>query len=162
VHIFSGNETSLTDYGPLLNADGSKPFEFKVVGVKQGDFLCSLKGVNDRNAAEALKGTRLYIPASSLPELPEDEFYFKDLIGLTVLDAKGTILGIVKNVDTFANNDALDIEFIHTGIEPLPKPQNEFILFTKQNVPEVNMTAKTLIVELPHGVFNEPQPDEEK
>lgn len=156
VHIFSGEEEALLDYGPLYNVDGSRSFEFTVTGVKQGDFLCTLPGVTDRNAAEALKGTKLYIPESALPETEEDEFYVKDLIGLKVLNADGVELGKVKNVDFFGVHDALDIEFIHDGHKPLEKPQTEFLLFTKQNVPEVNMTARTLIVDLPIGLLELP------
>lgn len=156
VHIFSGNEYALTDYGPLYNADRSRSFEFDVTGVKHGDFLCSLKGVNDRNAAEALKGTRLYVPADALPELDEDEFYIKDLIGLTVLDTSGTTLGKVKNVESFGHHDALEIEFSHTRTAELPRRQIEYLLFTKQNIPELNLSAGTLVVDLPHGLLDTP------
>lgn len=159
VHVFSGEESSVVDYGPLFNADGSKSYEFKVTGVKQGDFLCTLPGVTDRNAAEALKGTRLYVPADALPELDEDEFYIKDLVGLTVLGTDGTELGKVKEVSSFGAHDALEIAFIHTGEIPLEKPQTEFILFTKQNVPELSLAAGTLTVDIPVGLFENPEKD---
>lgn len=159
VHAFSGEEESLVDYGPLYTADGSQSFEFEVIGVKQGDFLCKIKGINDRNAAEALKGTRLYVPADALPELPEDEFYIKDLIGLSVLSADGTLLGKIKDVTGFGEYDALDITFTHNGHAPLEKPQNEFLLFTKINVPDVNLVAGTVTVDLPAGLFEPAEKD---
>lgn len=157
VHAFSGEEESLVDYGPLYNADGSQRFEFTVTGVKQGDFLCTLPGVTDRNAAEALKGTRLYVPASALPELDEDEFYIKDLIGLTALDSDGLMLGKIRDVAAFGGNDALEIDFVHNGHAPLPAPQSEFVLFTRQNVPDVNLTAGTITLEIPVGLFEMPE-----
>jgi 16S rRNA processing protein RimM len=161
VHAFSGDEESLTGYGLLFNADRSQSFVFKITGVKQGDFMCSVPGVTDRNAAEALKGTKLYVPASALPETDEDEFYIKDLIGLTALHLNGTVLGTVKNVDSFGAHDALEIEFIHDGQNALPNMQSEFILFTKQNVPELNLAAGTITVDLPDGIFLELKPEEE-
>jgi len=159
VHVFSGEEESLVGYGPLCNSDGTKFFDFTITGFKQGDFMCSLPGVTDRNAAEALKGTKLYVPASALPELDEDEFYIKDLIGLTALTVTGVVLGKVKDVNTFGGNDALEIDFIHDGQNPLEKPQSEFILFTRQNVPEVNLTASTVIIDIPVGLFEVPEKD---
>lgn len=153
VHVFSGEEETLTEYGPLYTQDGSKMFEFEVTGLKQGDFMCAIDGVNDRNAAEALKGTKLYIPASALPELDEDDFYVKDLIGLTALSTDGITLGKIKDVTNFGEHDALEITFIHTGTEELAVPQNEYILFTKQNVPELSLAAGTITVDVPHGLF---------
>jgi 16S rRNA processing protein RimM len=161
VHVFSGEEESLTGYGPLFNADGTKTFNFTVTGVKQGDFMCSLPDVTDRNAAEALKGTKLYVPASALPQLDEDEFYIKDLIGLTVLDPHGTTLGLIKSVDSFGKHDALEIEFTHDGHQALPSPRSEYILFTKQNVPDLNLTAGTVTVDLPDGIFLELKPEKD-
>jgi len=157
VHIFSGNEDALTEYGPLYTADRSKSFQFKVVGDKGDDFLCQLDGVTERNGAEALKGTKLYVPASALPELDEDEFYIKDLIGMTVLDPSGVTLGRVKEVSNFGAHDALEIEFSHNGVETLPRTQIEYVLFTKANVPELNLTARTMTLNLPHGLFDIPE-----
>lgn len=157
VHLFSGNEDGLSEYGPLLTADRKKSYEFQVVGDKGSDFICEVDGVTDRNAAEALKGTKLFVPASALPELDENEFYIKDLIGLTALDGAGTELGKVKDVASFGYHDALEIAFIHTGHEELDRPRLEYLLFTKENVPDLNLAAGTLTVNLPHGLFDTPE-----
>jgi 16S rRNA processing protein RimM len=159
VHVFSDNEEALSEYGPVYDATGTKTFEFTVTGIKQGDYLCTLPGVTDRNASEALKGTKLFLPNDALPETEEDEFYIKDLIGLTALHADGTTLGKIKNVTDFGAHDALEIEFVHDGHQELASPQTEFILFTKQNVPELNIAAGTLLVDVPEGLFAPAEPD---
>ena len=69
----------------------------------QGDMaIMKLKGIDDRNAAEAMKGMEIYVEEEDLPELPEDTFYIKDLIGSAVIDEKtknqvGTLKGVITN-----------------------------------------------------------------
>ena len=53
--------------------------------IRGGMVIATLEGVADRNAAEALKGLRLYVPKDALPEPDEDEFYHADLLGLEVV-----------------------------------------------------------------------------
>lgn len=162
VHVFSGQPESLTAYGPLFNADGSKSYNFTVTGAKTGaDFLCKLEGVNDRNQAEEMRGTRLFVPASALPETDEDEFYIKDLMNLTALGTNGAELGKVLNVTTIGSHDALEVEFHHDGTNPLPAPRVEYILFTKQAVPDLNLTAGTVTIDLPEDLFGEAKPEAE-
>lgn len=160
VHIFSDNEDALTEYGPVFNDDQSHVFEFTVTGDKGADFLCLVNDVRDRNGAEALRGTKLYVAASALPELDEDEFYIKDLIGLTILDQNGTVLGKIRHVEDFVHHDALDIEFIHDGTNPLESKRYEYLLFTRENVPELNLAAGTVTVNLPIGFFDKPEKTE--
>lgn len=156
VHVFSDNEDAITEYGTVYNEDQSQSFKFTVTGDKGADFLCLVNNIRDRNGAEALRGTRLFLPASALPEPDEDEFYIKDLIGLTVLNTENIMLGKVLNVADFVHHDALEIEFIHDGTNELEKKQNEFILFTRENVPELNIAAGTITVNLPIGLFDKP------
>lgn len=58
-----------------------------------------LDGISDRNAAEELRNLEVYIPESELEELPEGEYYIRNLIGCQVFDrASGRILGVVEDV----------------------------------------------------------------
>lgn len=66
--------------------------------------------IADRNAAEALRGTELTVPRSSLPPLGEGEYYHVDLIGLSVETDTGTPVGVVAAVENFGAGDILDIE----------------------------------------------------
>ena len=73
------------------------------VDVKQvkshgGDVVAQLVGVVGRDAAEALKGAAVQVPRSHFPALSDDEFYWSDLIGLTVLNLQGECLGQVHDM----------------------------------------------------------------
>jgi 16S rRNA processing protein RimM len=66
-------------------------------------------GVDDRNAAEALRGTALTVPRSALPPLPEGEYYHADLVGLPCT-AGGEEVGIAVAVENFGAGDIVEIE----------------------------------------------------
>lgn len=66
--------------------------------------------VADRNAAEALRGTELTVPRSTLPALAEGEYYHADLIGLPAVSDAGDPLGRVVLVENFGAGDVLEIE----------------------------------------------------
>ena len=73
------------------------PTLLRVVGAKEhGDgVVATLQEIDDRSAAEALKGARIFVPRSSFPTPDDDEFYWIDLIGLDVVDRQDTMLGRV-------------------------------------------------------------------
>jgi 16S rRNA processing protein RimM len=63
----------------------------------------------DRNAAEALRGTALTVPRSTLPPLAEGEYYHADLLGLPALGDDGTALGTCVAIDNFGAGDVLEV-----------------------------------------------------
>lgn len=66
--------------------------------------------VTDRNAAEALRGTALTVPRSSLPPLGEGEYYHADLLGLAVTGEDGAPIGQVVAIENFGAGDVIEIE----------------------------------------------------
>jgi 16S rRNA processing protein RimM len=66
--------------------------------------------IADRNAAEAMRGTELTVPRSSLPPLPEGEYYHADLIGLPCVSTNGEALGTVVLIENFGAGDVIEIE----------------------------------------------------
>ncbi len=66
--------------------------------------------VHDRNAAEAMRGTELTVPRSTLPPLGEGEYYHADLLGLPVISDAGEAVGSVVAIDNFGAGDVLEIE----------------------------------------------------
>ena len=100
-------------------------------------YLASVEGVNSRNAAQALKGTELWYDRDSLP-VPEDgQFYYDDLVGLTVLE-DGEAIGTVSEVSNFGASDL--IEITPKGGVPYYFP------FTDESVASVDLNAGTLSV----------------
>ncbi len=72
--------------------------------------LARIDGVNDRTAAEKLRGTELTVPRSALPPLETGEYYHFDLIGLPAVSTDGVALGMCVAVENFGAGDVLEIE----------------------------------------------------
>jgi 16S rRNA processing protein RimM len=76
----------------------------------KGGAIARFAEVADRTAAEALRGTALTVPRSSLPPLGEGEYYYADLIGLPAVSSTGEPLGHCIAVENFGAGDLLEIE----------------------------------------------------
>jgi len=76
--------------------------------------------IGDRTAAEGLRGTLLCVPRASLPPLPEGEYYWHDLVGLSVVSPDGTPLGEVVGVDNYGASDVLEIDTGSNGRKLVP------------------------------------------
>ena len=74
-----------------------------------GRVLVSFEGVRDRDAAEALRGTYLFVPVSEAPALPEGEYWPHDLVGCEVVTEQGTPLGRVHEVIHGPANDVWSV-----------------------------------------------------
>jgi len=134
---FCAEPEAIADYAPLTTEDG-RSFDVKITRAISEGFAARLSGVQTREQAEALKGTRLYAPRDRLPALPDDEFYHADLIGLTVVDTGGAELGRVRAVHDFGAGDVLEV----TGGKELMLP------FTRAVVPTVDLAAGRVVVDL--------------
>ena len=72
--------------------------------------VARFEGVEDRSAAEALRGSLIEVERFALPPLGEGEYYHADLIGLPALDRDGNQIGIVAAVENYGAGDLLEIE----------------------------------------------------
>jgi 16S rRNA processing protein RimM len=114
VHIasFTDPRENIERYSPwrLAGAGGSR--EWRLVDVeqirphKQG-YVAKLAGIDDRNAAEVLKGTLIGVPESSLPPPAADEYYWRELIGSRVRNVDGAVLGRVRELIETGADDVL-------------------------------------------------------
>ncbi|MDX8518833.1 ribosome maturation factor RimM [Mesorhizobium dulcispinae] len=130
VKTFTGDPLALADYGPLYAKDGRA---FQILDIRPAGtvVVVRFKGINDRNAAEALAGTELFVDRSVLPDDgEEDEFYHADLIGLEVRDDTGAI-GRIVAVHNFGGGDILDVT--------LAGRKGVLIPFTQAAVPHVSI-----------------------
>ena len=143
VKSFTADPAALGAYGPLSGADG-RVFEVERVRPGKGVVVAKFRGVDDRNAAEALNGLSLFIGRDALPAPQEDEFYHADLIGLDAFDAAGEPLGAVVGVHNFGAGDILEIA-PRRG-RPLLVP------FTKATVPDIDLTGGRLVVAPPEEI----------
>lgn len=109
VKSFTGDPLALADYGPLFAKDGRK---FAITDIRPANnvVVVRFKGINDRNAAEALTGTELFVDRAVLPDDGgDDEFYHADLVGLKVRDDTGAEIGRITAVQNFGGGDLLEI-----------------------------------------------------
>jgi 16S rRNA processing protein RimM len=82
----------------------------KLTDDRKGGAIARFAEVMDRSGAEALRGTVLTVPRSSLPPLEEGEYYHADLLGLPAISDAGTHLGVVIAIENFGAGDVIEIE----------------------------------------------------
>lgn len=72
--------------------------------------VARFEGVDDRTAAEALRGSLVEVEREQLPPLEDGEYYYSDLIGLACVDRVGAALGTVVAVENFGAGDLIEVE----------------------------------------------------
>lgn len=155
---FTENIKSISEYGPVTlfgrEFPTGKLFEVKILHNVKGGVAIKLEGVNDRNMADALKGTELYIDRAKLPEIKEEDgFYFEDLIGLNAKDHNGDFFGRVDGVFNFGAGDIVEVNLeTEKGKKMYP--------FTEKIIPEVNIEAGYIIIN--RDAFEKTETDLEK
>ena len=110
-----------------------------------GTIVACAQDIDDRNAAEALRGARIFVPRSSFPTAAEGEYYWVDLIGLQVINREGLSLGQVRDLMSTGPQTVLVIE-----AEPETeggKPTERMIPFVSAFVDGVDLPAKRITVD---------------
>ena len=97
---------SLKDARIGPNRDSAKRYPIENVRPEgRTHFSLKIEGIEDRNAADALRGLSIFLPYESLEPLPENEYYWEDLIGLAVVTEDGKTLGRIENIFPTGSND---------------------------------------------------------
>lgn len=143
---FCSDPLAIADYGPLWTEDGSRSFDVRLTRSNvSGGVGVRLSGVVTKEQADALKGVQLYADRDRLPSLPDDEFYHADLIGLTVQDTGGAVVGTIRAIYNHGAGDILEIF--------APGRKSALLLpFTLANVPTVDLAAGKVVADLPEGL----------
>ena len=150
VRSFTVEPADIAAYGMVSDEAGGRQFELELVGASGGDVLVRIDGVDDRDAAEALKGLRLYVPRSALPPLDDDECYHGDLLGLVAELKDGTELGTVVAVMTIGETEVLEVDRGSGRTKAL-------VPFTRAAVPVVDIAGRRLVVDPSAGLI---EPDD--
>ena len=98
--------------------------------------------IEGRDAAEALKGARVFVARSSFPTAGDDEYYWVDLIGLQVVNREGVALGEVKDLMATGPQTVLVL-----GYEDAGKPAERMIPFVAAYVDAVDVAGKRITVD---------------
>ncbi|BAD59004.1 MULTISPECIES: ribosome maturation factor RimM [Nocardia] len=124
--------------------------EFTVESAREhsGRLLVSLAGVDDRSAADALRGTLFVVDSAELPPSDDpDEFYDHELEGLSVRDTAGAVLGTVTEVLHSAAGELLSMRAAEDGREIL-------IPFVTAIVPTVSVAEGYVVIDPPEGLLD--------
>jgi 16S rRNA processing protein RimM len=114
----------------------------KEVKLHSDTVVACVHEVNDRNAADSLRGARIFISRASFPSAQKDEYYWVDLIGLEVVNREGSPLGCVRDLLSTGPQTVLVIEFNVDG-----KPQERMIPFVAAYVDDVDLTSRRILVD---------------
>jgi 16S rRNA processing protein RimM len=149
VRTFTETPEGLAAYGPLTGDPGGRRFVVLALRPAKDGAVVRLDGVADREAAAALKGTRLCVPRAALGE-PEDEdsFFHVDLIGLAAEDEAGARLGTVAAVHDFGAGDMLEVR--------LAEGRSVLVPFRRERVPTVDVKGGRVVVRLDEDTEGEP------
>ncbi len=118
---------------------GVRKLAIKEAKTHSDTVVATAQDVDDRTAAEALRGARIFVSRASFPTADKDEFYWVDLIGLNVMNREGVGLGQVKELLSTGAQTVLVMEFVQDG-----RTQERMIPFVAVYVDDVD-TVKRLI-----------------
>ena len=150
IRSFTEDPMAVAGYGPLSDETGKKRFTVEALSASRGAVLARIDGVADRNAAEALRGVKLYVERERLPATGDKEWYEADLVGLKAVGQDGRDWGKVVAFHDFGAGSMMEV----SGGVMLP--------FTDEAVPEIDVEGGKVIVNPPAGLLAERQAREAK
>jgi 16S rRNA processing protein RimM len=154
IKSFTAEPADVAAYGPVESEDGKASWALDVVGEAKGAVIVRLKGVTDRNQADALRGMKLYVHRSKLPPAVEGTYYHTDLVGMNVVLTTGETKGQVVAVLNFGGGDIIEIG---DG-----KNETTMVPFSSEAIAEVNVSERLISVEPLPGLFDSGDADDEE
>jgi 16S rRNA processing protein RimM len=127
----------LTEYEYLIIGSNVKPIKLLSVEKRKHGFIIALEGITDISQVEQIKGEILSIKRRWLPEVEEGEYYWADLIGLTVVDLAGRVLGEIVNIFRTGANDVYVVD----------KVKQYYIPAIKNVVKEVSIERGEMVID---------------
>jgi 16S rRNA processing protein RimM len=121
------------------------------MGLVKDDFIATIKGIDDRTAAENLRGTKLFVSRDKLPKAKDGEYYEADLQGLEAKTEDGETIGTIEALHDYGAGSFLEIK---------PQKGPSFMLpFTDAHVPTVDIEKGFATVLIPEGWLNVEKPE---
>lgn len=145
VYSFTDPLDNVLDYPRwTLTRDGEVKQVEVASGRVQGKFLVvKLKGLDDRDVARTYAGFEIRVPESELPELEEDEFYWHQLEGLSVINQDGQLLGKVDHLLETGANDVMVVKPCTGSLDD----RERLLPYTEQCVQAINLDAGEMRVD---------------
>tara|TARA_R110000796_G_scaffold238360_1_gene358705 strand:+ start:623 stop:1153 length:531 start_codon:yes stop_codon:yes gene_type:complete len=112
IHSFTDDQEAILDYFPWSLKLGNKIQSVDITDWRKHNngLVVKVAGIDDRDVAQKLVGSEIFVSEDALSDLPEGEFYWRDLIGMTVVTDKGYDLGQVSDIMETGANDVLVVK----------------------------------------------------
>ena len=147
VKPFTDSPRDIAAYGPVQAGD--KSLSLSVRGVtSNGLVIAAAPEITDRDSAAALRGTRLEVDRSALPDVGTDEIYHADLIGMSVSTADGLVLGRIVALHDFGAGEIAEVR--------PPRGPTVMLPFDAAYVPNIDLQARQVTVAPPEGLLDPP------
>ena len=146
VHALTDPTDNVFGYAPwyLCRAGRFELAEVAEWRVQGKGLVARLKGSDDRNAVEGLRGVEIWVPKSCLPELAGDDYYWSDLEDLAVYNTEGVFFGQVFGMMETGSNDVLVVRACEGSID---KQERLIPGLPGQVVKQVDQTAHRITVD---------------
>ena len=150
VKPFTESPRDIAAYGPVQAGDRSLTLSVRGV-TSNGLVIAAAAEITDRDSAAALRGTRLEVDRSALPEAGTDEIYHTDLIGMSVETVDGEQLGRIAALHDFGAGEIAEVR--------PPRGPTVMLPFDAAFVPEIDLEAQRVVVAPPEGLLDPPDQD---
>ena len=112
IHSFTDDQEAILDYFPWSLKLGNKVQSVEITDWRKHNngLVVKVAGIDDRDVAQKLVGSEIFVSEDALSDLPEGEFYWRDLIGMSVVTDKGYDLGQVSDIMETGANDVLVVK----------------------------------------------------
>ncbi len=112
IQSFSSPPENILNYPQwIINNQGEEDFYSIEKGRKQNNkIVVKLEKIDDRNTAESLINSKIQILRSDLPKLPNENYYWSDLVGLSVLNSEEKVIGKIESLIETGANDVMVIK----------------------------------------------------
>lgn len=145
IYSFTDPIDNLLDYRQwTLKRDGEIKQMELVSGRLQGKVLVAkLKGLDDREVARTYAGFEICVPREQLPDLEEGEFYWYQLVGLSVIDMQGQLLGRLDHLLETGANDVMVVKPCAGSLDD----RERLLPYTEQCVQQIDLAAGEMRVD---------------
>lgn len=112
IHSFTEDQEAILDYFPWSLKLGNKVQTVEVTDWRKHNkgLVVKINDIDDRDAAQTFVNSEIVVDQASLPDLPEGEFYWRDLIGMKVVNTSGYDFGLVSDLLETGSNDVLVVK----------------------------------------------------
>jgi len=144
ITTYTDETQGVFEYSPWLLGDGKKEYIVDLWRTHNKGVVAKLVGVESRDDAESIKNLEIFIKAEQLPELADDDYYWRDLVGMQVITENGYDLGVVKELFETGANDVMLVKA--NSNDAFGQKERMLPFLREQVIKVVDMQAKTIKV----------------